>query len=387
MWWRSEDTQAMWDEITIGATFDRVLDDDDLVILNRQPSLSKHSVIAMRLKVGRGVETDVISFNPCITTTFNADFDGDEMNMFAGYGQEARAELLELCHISQNMYDEITGKMYVQPIQDTVSAVYMMTKSRQPVSLEVFFDCTGITLKDGYGRGEKDTYNLFSVALPYDLEWDSGDVVITNGELINGVIDAQILCNQLAIHIYKVHGKDILCKFIKDIQLVSLRWLDDKGLTTSLQNCTWTKETREELDPSMTSTDFQNLAMSISQTLEEDNPISIMLRSGAKGKATGPMQMGGCLGQQYIYGHKPKVVRNPKTDKDHGFIQSCYTRGLDEQEYLVQAMASLSGIVDVGVGVSDIGYTNRKVTKLMAGVVEEYNGITTTDGMVVQFHK
>ena len=70
---------------------------------------------------------------------------------------------------------------------------------------------------------------------------------------------------------------------------------------------------------------------------------------------------------------------------DTGFVASGYVKGLNAKEYFSQASASLSGIIDIGVGVSAIGYTNRRVTKLMAGVEMGYNGCISTDGQIVRF--
>ncbi|KAF9425088.1 hypothetical protein BGZ76_003417 [Entomortierella beljakovae] len=83
LWYDSEDVQVEEDKIIVGKVYDRVLRNRDWVTLNRQPSLSKTSLLAMRIKVGV-VENNIFAFNPCITTAFNADFDGDEMNIYTG---------------------------------------------------------------------------------------------------------------------------------------------------------------------------------------------------------------------------------------------------------------------------------------------------------------
>jgi DNA-directed RNA polymerase II subunit RPB1 len=64
--------------LEIGYTVERHLQDNDYVIFNRQPSLHKMSMMGHRIKV---LEQLTFRLNLSVTTPYNADFDGDEMNM------------------------------------------------------------------------------------------------------------------------------------------------------------------------------------------------------------------------------------------------------------------------------------------------------------------
>ena len=77
----------------IGDVVDRHLQDDDIVLFNRQPSLHKLSIMSHFVKV-RPWRT--FRFNECVCAPYNADFDGDEMNLHVPQTEEARAEALEL---------------------------------------------------------------------------------------------------------------------------------------------------------------------------------------------------------------------------------------------------------------------------------------------------
>jgi len=68
--------------------------DDDVVLFNRQPSLHKMSIMAHRVKV---MPWRTFRFNECACTPYNADFDGDEMNMHLPQTEEARAEAAGEC--------------------------------------------------------------------------------------------------------------------------------------------------------------------------------------------------------------------------------------------------------------------------------------------------
>jgi DNA-directed RNA polymerase III subunit RPC1 len=79
--------------LKIGDVVDRHLQDDDIVLFNRQPSLHKLSIMSHKVKV-RPWRT--FRFNECVCAPYNADFDGDEMNLHVPQTEEARAEAQEL---------------------------------------------------------------------------------------------------------------------------------------------------------------------------------------------------------------------------------------------------------------------------------------------------
>jgi hypothetical protein len=62
-----------------GNTFYRACQEDDMVCVNRQPSLSKYSLMGFEVKRGN---SRVMIINQCVTVAFNTDFDGDDMNVF-----------------------------------------------------------------------------------------------------------------------------------------------------------------------------------------------------------------------------------------------------------------------------------------------------------------
>jgi DNA-directed RNA polymerase III subunit RPC1 len=67
--------------------------DGDVVLFNRQPSLHKMSIMAHRARI---MPWRTLRFNECVCTPYNADFDGDEMNIHVPQTEEARAEAIML---------------------------------------------------------------------------------------------------------------------------------------------------------------------------------------------------------------------------------------------------------------------------------------------------
>jgi len=64
-----------------------------MVLFNRQPSLHKMSIMAHRARI---MPWRTLRFNECVCTPYNADFDGDEMNIHVPQTEEARAEAISL---------------------------------------------------------------------------------------------------------------------------------------------------------------------------------------------------------------------------------------------------------------------------------------------------
>ena len=82
--------------IDYGYIVERHLKDDDYVLFNRQPSLHKMSIMGHRVKV---LPYSTFRLNLSVTSPYNADFDGDEMNMYVPQSMETKAEVKELMSV------------------------------------------------------------------------------------------------------------------------------------------------------------------------------------------------------------------------------------------------------------------------------------------------
>ncbi|CAG8437968.1 16808_t:CDS:10 [Acaulospora morrowiae] len=112
-------------ELQIGDVVERHLNDGDVVLFNRQPSLHKLSIMAhyVRVKPGR-----TFRFNECVCTPYNADFDGDEMNLHVPQTEEARVEAIELMGVKNNLVTPRNGDPIIAAIQDFITSSYLITK-------------------------------------------------------------------------------------------------------------------------------------------------------------------------------------------------------------------------------------------------------------------
>lgn len=118
-------------ELRVGDIVERHLVDDDIVLFNRQPSLHKLSIMSHRAKV---LPHRTFRFNECVCTPYNADFDGDEMNVHLPQTEEARAEALVLMANKSNLVTPRNGELLIAATQDFITGGYLLTQKN------AFFD-------------------------------------------------------------------------------------------------------------------------------------------------------------------------------------------------------------------------------------------------------
>uniref|UniRef100_A0A7S1XTP6 DNA-directed RNA polymerase subunit n=1 Tax=Phaeomonas parva TaxID=124430 RepID=A0A7S1XTP6_9STRA len=122
------DRTRIADAMRIGDTVERHMNDNDVVLFNRQPSLHKLSIMAHRVKV---MPWRTFRFNECVCAPYNADFDGDEMNMHLPQTEEARAEASLLMGVQENLVTPRNGEPLVAATQDFLTASYLVTQRSQ----------------------------------------------------------------------------------------------------------------------------------------------------------------------------------------------------------------------------------------------------------------
>ncbi|KAK2462263.1 hypothetical protein APHAL10511_005569 [Amanita phalloides] len=132
---------SIGDNLSIGDTVERHLIDGDIVLFNRQPSLHKLSIMCHRAKIRPWRS---FRLNECVCGPYNADFDGDEMNLHVPQTEEARTEALELMSVKNNLVTPRNGEPVVAAIQDFITASFLLSRK------DTFFDRRQFTQICGY---------------------------------------------------------------------------------------------------------------------------------------------------------------------------------------------------------------------------------------------
>lgn len=112
------------DKLRVGDTVHRHLIDDDIILFNRQPSLHKLSIMGFRAKVG---QSRTLRFNECVCNPFNADFDGDEMNIHLPQTEQARYEAIALMGSFENIITPKGGNPLITFTQDFLTCAFLLT--------------------------------------------------------------------------------------------------------------------------------------------------------------------------------------------------------------------------------------------------------------------
>lgn len=111
-------------KLEVGDIVYRHMLNGDYVLFNRQPSLHRLSIMCHRVRVH---PDQTFKFNECVCSPYNADFDGDEMNVHFMQYEEAKAEAASLMQSKQNMTSPRNGEPVIAPIQDFITSIYLMT--------------------------------------------------------------------------------------------------------------------------------------------------------------------------------------------------------------------------------------------------------------------
>ncbi|KAK4281856.1 hypothetical protein QN277_013303 [Acacia crassicarpa] len=114
----------------------RHLRDGDVVLVNRQPTLHKPSIMAHVVRVLKGEKTVRMHYANC--STYNADFDGDEINVHFPQDEISRAEAYNIVNANNQYVKPTSGDPIRSLIQDHIVSAALLTKKDTFLSCEEF---------------------------------------------------------------------------------------------------------------------------------------------------------------------------------------------------------------------------------------------------------
>jgi DNA-directed RNA polymerase II subunit RPB1 len=246
-------------ELRLGWRVERHMLDGDYVIFNRQPSLHKMSMMGHRAKV---MPFSTLRFNLSVTPPYNADFDGDEMNLHLGQSHETRSEIKHLMLNPRMLTSPQGNKPVMAMVQDALLAVAKYTKRdtflEKDLAMNILMwvpEWDG-TLPTPAILKPKEMWTgkqLFSMLLPKTLSMqresaiasknkkDNKDfaasdckVVIQNGELLSGIVCKKTVGSSSGslLHLLWLDGGPEVCRnFLSFIQKMVNQWLTHNGFS------------------------------------------------------------------------------------------------------------------------------------------------------------
>jgi len=155
--------EELTEELTSGYIVERHLQDGDIVLFNRHPSLHKMSLMAHYVKVLPG---RTFRLHPAVTAPYNADFDGDEMNIHSPQTEEARAEAKVLLEVNKQLISPKNNTNVLGCIADAITGNYLLScnefTKQDAIQLLVESGASEERLKHNF----KDGKEVFSALLP-----------------------------------------------------------------------------------------------------------------------------------------------------------------------------------------------------------------------------
>src|SRR3989454_1522289 len=263
------DRKAIADSLASAYIVERHLADGDIVIFNRQPSLHRMSIMAHSVRV---LPYRTFRLHPAVCPPYNADFDGDEMNLHVPQSEEARAEATLLMRVQDQLISPRYGGPIIGGIRDFITGAFMLTRDGTTLTKDEF---ANLAMTGGYegplpepavtkdGQKLYAVRQLFSLFLPKDFnfiitsKWNKAakgegkDVVIKNGELMSGVIDKASIGaeepDSVLHRIAKDYGTDEARKFLDSILTTLKTYITHRGFTYGYSDLWLSPETRQEI--------------------------------------------------------------------------------------------------------------------------------------------
>ena len=221
----------------------------DVVLFNRQPSLHKMSMMAHRVVP---LNQKTFSINANVTASYNADFDGDEMNMHLPQSIQSVCELMILASVQTQIVSPQASKPVIFPVQDTILGTNLLSRERRNFSYNEYLFLTKelYTFDDKYVQRELhnqqgvDLYDckisvhaILSGVMPL-INYEDNDIVILNGEIKSerkkGFLTKRALGDKEGslIHIiFNDCGSQYCLDFINNIALLAHQYLKIRGFS------------------------------------------------------------------------------------------------------------------------------------------------------------
>ncbi len=427
-------------EIVPGYIVERHLQNNDIVMFNRQPSLHRMSLMGHRVKV---MPFKTFRLNLSTTTPYNADFDGDEMNLHVPQTEEAKGEVENLMMVPKHIRSPRFSGPIIGAIRDHITGLYLLTQDGTKLSRKEFTQLVrdvdiNIELPDKENLTGKEVFSLF---LPKDLSMEFksnlGDlVIIEHGKLVKGVIDKVAMgaeSGKLLDKIEMLYGGEFAKKFIFNVTRLALGFLMKDGFSISVSDQDLPDVARREIreviekirkdvdeinrqyergelkllvgrSPKeslnhMVKTVLRNGLNDVQKVLErhvKDNSTLAMVKSGARGSLVNIVQTAAMVGQEMVMGERiergyyqrtfPHFKKGTVSLEATGFVSRGFKDGVTPFEFFFDAINSRESLMDKSLKTRHSGYMERRLVGALQDLKVEYDGtVRDSSNRIVQF--
>ncbi|QTI68334.1 DNA-directed RNA polymerase subunit beta' [Gordonia polyisoprenivorans] len=403
------------------------------VLLNRAPTLHRLGIQAFEPQL---VEGKAIQLHPLVCEAFNADFDGDQMAVHLPLSAEAQAEARILMLSSNNILSPASGRPLAMPRLDMVTGLFYLTTLKEGAAGE-YQPATAEHPEEGVysspaeaimavDRGVLTVQSRIKVRLtdqrpPLEIEaqefadgWRFGQpwtITTTLGRVLFNellpieypFVDEQMPKKRQAAIINDLaerYPMIVVAQTVDKLKDVGFYWATRSGVTVSMADVLVPPQKAEILERYEERADglerkFQRGALTpderrdalveiwkqateeVGKAMEdyypEDNPITMIPKSGATGNMTQVRNLSGMKG----------LVTNPKGEFIPRPIKSSFREGLTVAEYFINTHGARKGLADTALRTADSGYLTRRLVDVSQDVIVRETDCATERGIVV----
>lgn len=254
------------ENLQIGWKVNRFMQDGDIIVVNRQPTLHRGGIQGHRVRIQK---PKTFAANLSVTTPYNLDFDGDEINIHLPQNELARAEVSTIMGVPNLIISPKNNQPSMGLVQDALVGTFLMTRKNifldrtqvMDLMMQMKYEVPGrkpfvlpqpaILKPQPLWTGKQ----IFSLLIPTTVHlerkvrdadpndnWDQseGMIVFRQGDLLSGALCKKlvgtsagglvhVMCNDV--------GQQVTCRFLSDAQRVVNRWLSWQGFSVGLEDC------------------------------------------------------------------------------------------------------------------------------------------------------
>ena len=420
--------------LEVGDVVCRHLIPGDAVLFNRQPSLHRMSMMCHRIQPVPGC---TFRLCPDVTTPYNADFDGDEMNMHVPQSTETTNELLCLTSVALHLVSPSTSKPVVGIVQDTLLGASLLPGDKEAFSrrdvmnLALWNSNPGLFvpfLQSILSNPSKQLYSgkdVLSYVFSKKLNIDSKNLKISNGKFVDGILVKGSIKNESygLVHVCVNDLGSYQAKMnIDNLRFLVTSYVLHKGFSIGISDMIVPESLEKQnentilkhldertsicskmhdyMDRSSTEIFFEMGILAFENKMSSQKVVDVlgngtreglkntnnrlvqMVKAGSKGSDLNISQIIACVGQQSVdgkritfYNHRalPTFIKHDHSPCPRGFVASSFMKGLKPSEVFFHAMGGREGLIDTAVKTSATGYLQRRQMKLLEDVSVRYD--------------
>ena len=396
---------------------------DHPVMLNRAPTLHRLGIQAFEPVL---VEGRAIKLHPLACTAFNADFDGDQMAVHVPLSAEAQAEARLLMLAANNLLKPSDGKPDTVPAQDMILGSYNLTmeKDGEPGEGKAFLSVDEATM--AYNEGDIGLHSKIKIRMTKEINGEKVTKLVptTLGKIIFnnpipqdlGFIDRSNPENAFNLEVeflvdkkglgkiidkcIKKHGVHIASVMLDSIKAQGYKYSTKSGITVAVCDAIIPPHKQELLEAAEEKVDSitaqykmgllsnnerskrvikvweectNKVSQGIKENLGKNNPIYMMVDSGARGSESQLRQLAGMRG--LIANTAGKTIEVP--------IRANYREGLNVLEYFISSRGARKGLADTALRTADSGYLTRRLVDVSQDVIIREEDCHCHDGIEV----